>query len=250
MRCHCCLSTGCSDRPASHTLRRQRPRCLVSAQHSYSKLHTSCIVIVFSFLFQVVLTNVPESHFEEVEAKVFPGRSDATYKVPFTRVVYIEETDFKEKDEKDYYGLAPEKSVMLRWVQGVWEGVGHGAGRGQWQESWGEPGDGTARKRTGRTVMVGRLRRVSCSGVDSVCGRCEQGEWVGEWQGGRLAPYPSPPFPPSRPTPFPCFFTHTMQRLFHHLGDWLLQALPPSYHLSLPRQPPPCRYSYATKCSG
>jgi glutaminyl-tRNA synthetase len=34
--------------------------------------------------------------------------------VPFSRVVYIEATDFREKDSKDYYGLAPGKAVMLR----------------------------------------------------------------------------------------------------------------------------------------
>jgi hypothetical protein len=127
---------------------------------------------------RLVITNLPEGHFEEVEAKVgrklfgwlfwcgcccligaefrcwmvrlvrgwqfcrhppparsppaapctamycprrpllqyFPGRGDEGYKVPFTRVVYIEETDFREADSKDYYGLAPGKAVMLRWA--------------------------------------------------------------------------------------------------------------------------------------
>ena len=64
----------------------------------------------------MVITNLPESHVETFEAKVFPGRTEQTYPVPFTRVVYIEATDFKEQDEKDYYGLAPGKSVMLRWA--------------------------------------------------------------------------------------------------------------------------------------
>lgn len=63
---------------------------------------------------QVVITNVPEDHFEEREANVFPGRTDETYKVPFTKVVYIESTDFREVDVKGYFGLAPHKSVMLR----------------------------------------------------------------------------------------------------------------------------------------
>ena len=67
---------------------------------------------------QVVLTNLPESHLEHFEARCFPGakssRSGEVYSVPLTRVVYLEETDFKEEDEKDYYGLAPNKSVMLK----------------------------------------------------------------------------------------------------------------------------------------
>lgn len=65
---------------------------------------------------QVTLTNLAADHFEEVEAKHFPGRSDDTYRVPFTRTVYIEATDFREQDSKDYYGLAPGKSVMLRYA--------------------------------------------------------------------------------------------------------------------------------------
>ena len=35
--------------------------------------------------------------------------------IPFTRIVYIEQTDFLEQDQKDYFGLAPGKSIMLRW---------------------------------------------------------------------------------------------------------------------------------------
>ncbi|KAL4447374.1 hypothetical protein ABPG77_007407 [Micractinium sp. CCAP 211/92] len=65
---------------------------------------------------RVVITNLPDSHYEEVEAKYFPGRSEDGYKVPFTKVVYIEETDFREADSKDYYGLAPGKAVMLRYA--------------------------------------------------------------------------------------------------------------------------------------
>uniref|UniRef100_A0A7S0R5T3 glutamine--tRNA ligase n=2 Tax=Chlamydomonas leiostraca TaxID=1034604 RepID=A0A7S0R5T3_9CHLO len=68
---------------------------------------------------KLVITNLAEDHFQEVDAKVFPGRSEESYKVPFTRVVYIEATDFKEKDEKDFYGLAPGKSVMLRYAYPV-----------------------------------------------------------------------------------------------------------------------------------
>lgn len=46
--------------------------------------------------------------------KVFPGREETSYKLPFTKVVYIESTDFRETDEKGYFGLAPGKAVMLR----------------------------------------------------------------------------------------------------------------------------------------
>ena len=47
---------------------------------------------------QVVITNMAADHVEHVEAKAFPGRPDsASYKVPFSQVVYIEATDFKPK---------------------------------------------------------------------------------------------------------------------------------------------------------
>ena len=46
--------------------------------------------------------------------QVFPGRSEETYSVDLTRNVYIEETDFRDHDSKDYYGLAPGKSILLK----------------------------------------------------------------------------------------------------------------------------------------
>lgn len=63
-----------------------------------------------------VIGNLEDSHMEEVKALDFPGRSEEGYMVPFTKVCYIEATDFRETDAKDYYGLAPGKSVMLRNV--------------------------------------------------------------------------------------------------------------------------------------
>ncbi|KVI02564.1 Aminoacyl-tRNA synthetase, class I, conserved site-containing protein [Cynara cardunculus var. scolymus] len=36
--------------------------------------------------------------------------------VPFSSVVYIEQSDFRIKDSKDYYGLAPGKTVLLRYA--------------------------------------------------------------------------------------------------------------------------------------
>ncbi|GJP35092.1 hypothetical protein CLOM_g19590 [Closterium sp. NIES-68] len=69
---------------------------------------------------KVVITNVGEEEVEMVEGKRWPdakeGDLEATYKLPFSRVVYIEQSDFREKDSKDYYGLAPNKSVMLRYA--------------------------------------------------------------------------------------------------------------------------------------
>ncbi|GAX82347.1 hypothetical protein CEUSTIGMA_g9776.t1 [Chlamydomonas eustigma] len=65
---------------------------------------------------KVVITNLDNSHIEHFQARLFPGRSEDTYSIPLTRVVYVEETDFKEVDEKDYYGLAPGKTIMLKYA--------------------------------------------------------------------------------------------------------------------------------------
>lgn len=65
---------------------------------------------------KVVIDNLSEDHMEHVQARIFPGRTEETYGVPFTKVVYMEKTDFREQDSKDYYGLAPGKTVMLRYA--------------------------------------------------------------------------------------------------------------------------------------
>lgn len=65
----------------------------------------------------MVLTNVPEQHSSTVQGATLPGRLESqAYDLPFSRVVYIEASDFRLQDSKDYYGLAPGKSAMLRWA--------------------------------------------------------------------------------------------------------------------------------------
>ena len=65
---------------------------------------------------RVRITNLPADHLEQVEALHFPGRAADAYAVPFSAVVYIEASDFREQDEKSFYGLAPGKTVMLRYA--------------------------------------------------------------------------------------------------------------------------------------
>ncbi|XP_047943479.1 glutamine--tRNA ligase, cytoplasmic [Salvia hispanica] len=68
---------------------------------------------------KVVITNM-DSAVMDLDAKKWPDApaDDASsfYKVPFSKVVYIEQSDFRLKDSKDYYGLAPGKSVLLRYA--------------------------------------------------------------------------------------------------------------------------------------
>ncbi|KAL6529220.1 Glutamine--tRNA ligase, cytoplasmic [Orobanche gracilis] len=68
---------------------------------------------------KVVITNM-DATVMDLDAKKWPDApaDDASsfYKVPFSKVVYIEKSDFRTKDSKDYYGLAPGKSVLLRYA--------------------------------------------------------------------------------------------------------------------------------------
>ncbi|URE10189.1 glutaminyl-tRNA synthetase [Musa troglodytarum] len=69
---------------------------------------------------KVVITNLDSGAVIDLDAKMWPDApsddSSSYYKVPFTNVVYIERSDFRLKDSKDYYGLAPDKSVLLRYA--------------------------------------------------------------------------------------------------------------------------------------
>ncbi|GLT43484.1 hypothetical protein SLA2020_174270 [Shorea laevis] len=67
---------------------------------------------------KVVITNLESVM--NLDAKRWPDAdaddTSAFYKVPFSSVVYIERSDFRTKDSKDYYGLAPGKSALLRYA--------------------------------------------------------------------------------------------------------------------------------------
>ncbi|KAJ1936684.1 Glutaminyl-tRNA synthetase, partial [Kickxella alabastrina] len=64
---------------------------------------------------RVVLSNLPESHLEMIELPYKPrNESFGSHTVPFTRVLYIDASDFRDVDSADYYRLAPNKSVGLQ----------------------------------------------------------------------------------------------------------------------------------------
>ncbi|KAK6921726.1 Glutamyl/glutaminyl-tRNA synthetase, class Ib, anti-codon binding domain, partial [Dillenia turbinata] len=63
---------------------------------------------------KVVITNMEAGTTMDLDAKKWPDAQNDD--VPFSNVVYIEQSDFRLKDSKDYYGLAPGKSVLLRYA--------------------------------------------------------------------------------------------------------------------------------------
>ena len=65
---------------------------------------------------KVVIDNYPDNQVEEMDAVNNPEDPSAgTRKVPFSRVLYIEQDDFREDPPKQYYRLSPGREVRLRY---------------------------------------------------------------------------------------------------------------------------------------
>ena len=65
---------------------------------------------------RVVLTNYPDGQVEEVDAVNNPEDAAAgTRRMPFSKVLYIEQDDFREDPPKQFFRLAPGREVRLRW---------------------------------------------------------------------------------------------------------------------------------------
>ncbi len=64
---------------------------------------------------KVVITNYPEDQVEEVEALNNPEDAGmGTRKLPFSRVLYIEQDDFREDPPRKWFRLAPGREVRLK----------------------------------------------------------------------------------------------------------------------------------------
>jgi glutaminyl-tRNA synthetase len=65
---------------------------------------------------RVVIDNYPEGQVEQMEAVNNPEDASAgTRQVPFSKVLYIEQDDFREVPPPKYYRLSPGKEVRLRY---------------------------------------------------------------------------------------------------------------------------------------
>jgi glutaminyl-tRNA synthetase len=66
---------------------------------------------------RLVIDNYPEGQMEELDALNNPeDPAMGTRKVPFSKVLYIEEEDFLESPPKKFYRLAPGREVRLRYA--------------------------------------------------------------------------------------------------------------------------------------
>ena len=66
---------------------------------------------------KVIIDNYPEGKTEELDAVNNPEDPDAgTHKIPFSRILYIEQEDFMENPPKKFYRLVPGREVRLRYA--------------------------------------------------------------------------------------------------------------------------------------
>jgi glutaminyl-tRNA synthetase len=66
---------------------------------------------------KVVITNYPEGQVDELDAVNNPeDESAGTRKVPFSKVLYVEQDDFMENPPKQFFRLAPGREVRLRYA--------------------------------------------------------------------------------------------------------------------------------------
>jgi glutaminyl-tRNA synthetase len=66
---------------------------------------------------KAIITNYPENQVEELEAINNPeDLGMGTRKVPFSKVIFIEQDDFRENPPKKYFRLSPGKEVRLRYA--------------------------------------------------------------------------------------------------------------------------------------
>jgi glutaminyl-tRNA synthetase len=65
---------------------------------------------------RVVIDNYPEGRVEEFDCSYHPQKPEmGSRKVPFSRVLYVEQEDFMENPPKKFYRLSPGKEVRLRY---------------------------------------------------------------------------------------------------------------------------------------
>ncbi|EGG25298.1 glutamine-tRNA ligase [Cavenderia fasciculata] len=69
---------------------------------------------------KVVITNFPEGTTDDIRVANIPHLADAGHHtVPFSSVVYIERADFRMVDSSDYFGLAPNKEILLKYAYNI-----------------------------------------------------------------------------------------------------------------------------------
>ncbi len=117
---------------------------------------------------RVVIDNYPEGQTEHMEAINNPeDPAMGTRQVPFSKVIYIEQDDFREDPPKQYFRLAPGREIRLRYAYfitctGVVKDAGGECRRAALHLRSGHQGRQRARRPQGQVdhpLGVGRARR-------------------------------------------------------------------------------------------
>lgn len=86
------------------------------AVRAYLELNTPRLMLVTKPL-KLTLENVPEDYVETIEKPLHTkNASMGSNKIPLTRHLYIDATDFRTQDSKDFFRLAPGKTVGLLYA--------------------------------------------------------------------------------------------------------------------------------------
>src|SRR5205807_2339570 len=66
---------------------------------------------------KVVIDNFPDGETRNIEAPLHPeDKTQGARNVPFSKIIYIEQDDFREEPPKDWFRLAPGREVRLRYA--------------------------------------------------------------------------------------------------------------------------------------
>lgn len=69
---------------------------------------------------RITISNYPENKTEKISCPNFPlDLSKGYHDVPFSRVIYIDESDFQEQADKKYFGLTLGKTVRLKYAYNI-----------------------------------------------------------------------------------------------------------------------------------
>lgn len=86
------------------------------AVRSYLEMNTPRLMFVLKPL-KLTLENVPEDYVENIEKPLHTKNAGmGSNKIPLTRHLYIDASDFRTEDSKDFFRLAPGKTVGLLYA--------------------------------------------------------------------------------------------------------------------------------------
>lgn len=108
------INTFCASLAVNKVPGRVEYAFLESCVRDHLNVHADRVMAVLDPL-KVIITNYPEGQVEEMDVENNPADEAAgTRKVPFSREIYVERTDFMEDPPKKFFRLGPGREVRLK----------------------------------------------------------------------------------------------------------------------------------------